>query len=113
MQSMFAKMKSDFKSLSDALQSGDLSDAQTAYATLQKDMPAGSANSSSNPLSAIGTALQSGNIAGAQQAFAALQQTHGGHHHHHGGASSTTATTDTTDPTDTDGTSGTNLSAIA
>ncbi len=98
-QSSFSKVKSDYKSLAEALNSGNLSDAQQAYASLQKDLPAKSQSSattapgSSDPLSALGSALQAGNLSGAQQAMAALQQAHGAHHHRHHRASSDGANT--------------------
>jgi len=98
----------DFKSLADALQSGDLSGAQTAFASLLALFPsssslansqtqsagASSASSSSNctssitnGLSALGQALQSSDLTGAQNDFSklvqAIQSIGGGHHHHH------------------------------
>jgi len=117
-QSSFQQQRSEFKQLSQALQSGDLGAAQKAYTALTQ----GATNSSSSlnqnsPLAqdfqAIGKALQSGDINGAQTAFAQLQKdataaassqsqqaqgnsrAHRGHHHHHGGGSSdsTSATT--------------------
>jgi hypothetical protein len=87
--------RSAFQQLGQALQSGDLGAAQTAFSLLTQNAP--SSTSQSNPLaqdvSAIGQALQSGDLKGAQTAFAKLQQDaqsqgpqrahHGGHHHHH------------------------------
>jgi hypothetical protein len=113
----FQRVRKDFAALKTSLASGDLTAAQNAFTTLQKDMQAiGQAQSSqqtatttaspgSSPLdtdlAAIGTALQNGDVQGAQSAFATLQkdmqqmrQTQGGqqaqrahhhHHHHHGG----------------------------
>jgi hypothetical protein len=90
----FQQIKSDFQALSTALQSGDLSGAQQAYASLQKDAPglfqtASTQNAAStNPLEAalnnIGTALQSGDITAAQQAFSSLQAAQPHRHRHHG-----------------------------
>lgn len=67
-----------------ALQSGDLSSAQQAYATLPPGLTGHSGTGHSghhggmNPftqgLSQLGQALQSGDVTSAQQAFAALQQ---------------------------------------
>jgi hypothetical protein len=92
---------SDFRSLAQALQSGDLGAAQQAWSSLQQDSPwvarassasAAGAATSGSPVAAalqlLGSALQSGDVAGAQQAFSSLQQAmqsghHGGHHHHH------------------------------
>jgi hypothetical protein len=91
----------DFQSLVSAISSGNLSQAQQAYATLTQLQTGNGTSSSSSTssassapqngfqqaLSQIGSDLQSGNITGAQQTLASLQQSHegGGHHHHHGG----------------------------
>ena len=101
-QSGVQQRAKDFTALQSALQSGDLSGAQTAFAALQQDNKSSSqtANSSGasgqssqvkNDFASLQTALQSGNIDSAQQAFATLQsdlqtagKAHkGGHHHHH------------------------------
>jgi hypothetical protein len=107
--SPYQKIKADMQALSAALQSGNLSSAQSAYATLEKDAPnlaaASQSASTTNPraqaLAALGTALQSGNLSQAQQAFNNLQQAmqgsssataavHGHHHHHHHASGSST-----------------------
>ena len=94
-QSNFKKVKSDFSQVGQDLQSGNLSQAQADFATLQKDLPQ---QSGQNPSGQIGQdftnlaqALQSGNLSQAQQAFSTTQndlqsagQAHH-HHHHHGG----------------------------
>ena len=88
-QLAFKTVRNDFRTLAQAIQSGNLTDAQQAYATLQKDLPANSSSTQSgtNPrdtaLAQIGQALQSGDITGAQQALSALQQGRHAHHHHH------------------------------
>jgi hypothetical protein len=96
----FQQIQSDFKSLTSALQSGDLNGAQQAYAALKKDAPelfqnnsATSTNPLANALSALGSALQSGNLTGAQTAMSSLQQAVRGHHHHHRDDDSATAIT--------------------
>ena len=83
-----------FQQLAQALQSGNLTNAQQAFGTLT--------NSSSNSgllslqlkqsLNALGSALQSGNLSGARNAYSSVQQslqnsTPMAHHHrpHHGG----------------------------
>jgi hypothetical protein len=98
--SAYKQSASDFKALAQALQSGDLSGAQQAFAALQQDSPwvsravagatpsGATSDGSASPLQALGKALQSGDIAGAQQAFAAVQQARGGHHGHHHDAAS-------------------------
>jgi hypothetical protein len=75
-----AQVQSDLLALSTALKSGSLTNAQQAFATLQKDAPSlvpTGAASPSNPLSstltAVGTALRQGNVSGAEQAFASFQ----------------------------------------
>ena len=98
----------DFKSIANALQSGDLSTAQSAFASLLQTFPnssspvnnltqnaatvsatgsSNSANSVSSDLSALGQAIQSGDLTGAQNDFSKLmrdmQSIGGGHHHHH------------------------------
>ena len=99
-QTGFQQQIQDFKALASALQSGDLSAAQTAFAAFQKDIqgnsqsPQAAALSDSNSqlgkdFQALQSALQSGDLSSAQQAFATLQQdlktTHHHHHHHHSG----------------------------
>jgi len=93
-QKQFQQVRQDFATLAQALQTGDLSTAQQAYAALQKDLPnsSGAASPSgaatpNSPLAKLGQALQSGDLPGAQQAFAAMQQARHGHHHHHATAS--------------------------
>jgi hypothetical protein len=108
--------RADFSQLADALNSGDLSGAQSAFSALQQLQPGrfGAASSSgttgtngqnatgaSNPISTdiatLSKALQSGDLSAAQTAFQKLQQdmsaAHQGHHHHHhkraGGVDST------------------------
>jgi hypothetical protein len=100
--------KQDFGQLVSALQSGNLSAAQSAFASFSQS--AGSQLDPNSPftqaINQIGQDLQSGNISAAQQTLSSLQQSSGahhahGHHHHGGGApptdSSSTSTTD--DPT--------------
>jgi soluble cytochrome b562 len=113
-QSQIGQVQSDFQALGKALQSGNLTAAQQAYATLQQDLPASQSSSTptgNNPLSAIGQALQSGNLTAAQQAFAALRGHNHGHHHHGGG--SAVASSASTPASATTGTTGTSLNAVA
>ncbi|MGO9649080.1 MAG: hypothetical protein ACLPOO_13605 [Terriglobales bacterium] len=93
------QFQKEFQQLGQALQSGNLSAAQSDFATLQQNSASAStaSASSSNPLaqafSQLGKDLQSGNISAAQQDFATIQQdtqsqstpASGHHHHHHGG----------------------------
>jgi hypothetical protein len=81
-----SQFRQNFSALSQAIQSGNLADAQQAYATLTQSMPNNNPNSPfAQALAQIGSALQSGNIAGAQQALSTMQAH--GHHRHHGGGS--------------------------
>lgn len=83
-QNPFQEIKQDFSQLASALQSGNLTDAQSAYSNIQQ-LLGGNQNSSnsntgssgSNPIqndfAALGQALQSGNLTQAQSAFSQLQ----------------------------------------
>ena len=99
-QTHFSQARQDFKDLASALQSGDLSGAQTAFAAWQQVMQGGQAGTQQNAsqnggkqnqfaqdMAAVGKALQAGDLAGAKQAFAQLQQdmqaAGRGHHRHH------------------------------
>jgi hypothetical protein len=121
--------RQDFAQLANALQSGNLSGAQQAYAALQQAQGAQTASgtsTSNNPVTtdfaALGKALESGNLNGAQSAFSQLQTdiksaqgtqqgstgaaTAKGHHHHHHGRSepepsTTTSTSTSNTPTST------------
>ena len=96
-----ANLRDAFKSLAQALQSGDLQGAQQAFATIQSAWSArtdttqtsqntqptnGSNSTVQDAFNSLGKALQSGDLQGAQQAFGTLQSTfaaHRGHHRHH------------------------------
>jgi len=79
-----AKRSDDFTALQGALQSGNISGAQGAFAAFlqdaQKTAMAGSGSlfapgtQASNDLQALGGALRSANLAGARQAFSSLTQ---------------------------------------
>ena len=100
-QNSFQKFRQEFQQLGQDLQSGNLSAAQSDFATLQQLDPQSSSTSSTqstNPIvqafNQLSQDLQSGNISAAQQDYATLQQdfqnqasqAHGHHHHrHHGG----------------------------
>jgi len=74
----FAKIKQSFDDLGSALESGNLSDAKTALAELQKNAPK-QASDSSNPMSqkmdALSKAIDSGDVKAAQDAYADIKQT--------------------------------------
>jgi len=122
-QGTMQQRKLDFSQLAQALQQGDLTGAQKAFADLQSlsqpqsgsSSTSASSNTSSNGTSALaddfaalGKALQAGNLADAQSAFAKIQSdmkaNKGGHHHHHHGTSSASSSstgqssTSTTEP---------------
>ena len=90
MTNPYIQAKQDFLNLGKALQSGNLADAQQAFATLQQDATttaqsqgSQNSNSSSQAMKDLGDALQSGDLTAAQKAFAQLQKTGKGHGHHH------------------------------
>jgi DNA-binding FadR family transcriptional regulator len=83
-QNPFQEIKQDFQQLASALQSGDLSGAQSAYSNIQQLLGANSGSSASttssngpstlqNDFAALGQALQSGDLSTAQSAFSQLQ----------------------------------------
>lgn len=101
-QHKLQQFQQEFEQLGEDLQSGNLSAAQTDFATLQQMAPQGTSSTSSassNPLQQafqqLGQDLQSGNVSAAQQDYSNIQQdfqnmaqqAHG-HHHHHGGGNS-------------------------
>jgi len=83
LQPYFQTRQSDLKQLGQALGSGDLAAAQTAFnnvTTLGQSGPVANGTPFFKPqrdqdFDAIGTALQSGDLAGAQQAFSTLKST--------------------------------------
>lgn len=93
-------MQQEFQQLGKDLQAGNLSAAQSDFATLQQYAPQSSSTSSqsTNPVAQeftqLGKDLQSGNTTAAEQDFTAIQQDFQGHstqahgHHHHGAGSS-------------------------
>ncbi len=99
--SSFQQIQKEFQQLGQDLQSGNLSAAQSDFATLQKLVPKisqASSGQSSNPLlqdfAQLSTDLQSGNLSAAQQDYTNIQQAFQhfspssgaprGHHHHSG-----------------------------
>lgn len=112
-QNQFQQIKKDFSTLQASLSSGDLTTAQSAYATLTQDLQqaqagqqTGASTQISTDLAAVGTALQSGDLTVAQSDFETLtkdlqsaqqsqtgQQVYKGHHHHHHGGGSKPADT--------------------
>lgn len=101
-QNQQQQVQQEFEQLGQDLQSGNLSAAQSDFATLQQLVPQNSSTSSTqnnNPIAQafnqLAQDLQSGNLSAAQQDYSTIQQDmqsqsaqmHG-HHHHHGGGSS-------------------------
>jgi hypothetical protein len=104
-RSVESEMQQEFAQLGQDLQSGNLSAAQSDFATLTQLGPQSTSSSSSsssnsaasnNPMAQafaqLSKDLQSGNLSAAQQDFATIQQDmqsnavqSGGHHHHHRG----------------------------
>ncbi|MGO9542430.1 MAG: hypothetical protein ACLPN2_17760, partial [Terriglobales bacterium] len=83
LQSYFQTRRSDLQQLGEALSSGNLANAQTAYNSITtlgqsgpfKDGQPFISQQREQDFNAIGSALQSGDLAGAQQAFATLEST--------------------------------------
>jgi DNA-binding FadR family transcriptional regulator len=106
-QNSFRERRADFQQLAQALQSGNMTGAQQAFAALQQagsssgaqgqsSPPSGQSNPLANDFSTLGQALQAGDLSSAQKAFATLQQDMQGirqahHHHHHGGVQNAAA----------------------
>jgi hypothetical protein len=102
-QSRMQQFQTEFQQLGQDLQSGNISAAQSDFATLQQYAPQGSSSQSSNPIAQAfnqpSTDLQAGNTTAAQQDYANIQQDFQNqgtqsqsaqfhhHHHHHGGES--------------------------
>lgn len=112
MQSKIQQMQKEFQQLGQDLESGNLSAAQSDFATLQQMSPQSSSASStssesSDPIAQafaqLSQDLQSGNLSAAQQDFSTIQQDmqsatavpEGHHHHHHGGSSQESAISQT------------------
>ena len=100
-------LRQQFQQLVKSLNSGDLSGAQQAYASLTQAQGATQIDPNSpfgQALAQIGKSLQSGDLAGAQQALSSLKQqaasgTHHHHHHHHGSSSSASNSSNSTTST--------------
>ena len=94
------QLQQEIQQLGKDLSAGNLSAAQSDFATLEKDSPqatSAASSQSNNPIAQafqqLAKDLQSGNLSAAQQDFSTIQQDvqsqGGGHHHHgHGGSSS-------------------------
>jgi outer membrane protein assembly factor BamD (BamD/ComL family) len=108
MQSRMQSARKEFQQLGQDLQSGNMSAAQSDFATLQQMQPQSSSSASTsssstqstNPITLdfnqLATDLKAGNTTAAQQDYAKLQQDFQSqatqtqahhHHHHHGGGS--------------------------
>jgi hypothetical protein len=105
-QNKMKQIQQEFQQLGQDLQSGNLSSAQSDFATLQQLMPQNNSTSSAqsnNPIaqafSQLSKDLQAGNLSAAQQDYTTIQQDfqnqaaqmHGHHHHHGGGGSEASA----------------------
>jgi hypothetical protein len=108
--SNYQNYRQAFSQLTNALQSGNLGAAQSAYDTLASSPAAQGTGPLAQALQQIGQDLQSGDLADAQQALASLQQqqqAHGHHHHHHGGGisdpSNSTQNANASDPSNDSG----------
>jgi hypothetical protein len=104
LQSKAQQIQQEFQQLGQDLKSGNLSAAQTDFATLQSGLQQNNSSSTSqsnNPIvhdfAQLASDLKVGNLSAAQQDFTALQQSlntagtagaQGHHHHHHASDSS-------------------------
>jgi outer membrane protein assembly factor BamD (BamD/ComL family) len=113
-QSPYQNFKQEFQQLGQALQSGNLTQAQSDFAALQPSSGQSTATSTQTNASPIATAfqqlsqdLQSGNLTAAQQDYSTIQQDfqqqaasgasgHAHHHHHHSGGSQDSSSTQNT-----------------
>ncbi len=120
--STIQKDRQAFNQLANALQSGDLTAAQSAYNTLASSPMAQGNSPFAQAIQQIGQDLQSGDassLADAQKVMSSLQQARGHHHHHHGGGgevsgSSNSSTASGTNPPNPDGDGDTDgISSIA
>ena len=111
----FQQRNDAMNSLDQALSSGDLTGAQSAFSALQSlapqggKAPGGSDSPFAKDMAAVSSALQSGDMATAQSAFATLKQdmaAHKGSHHHHGGSQGAQASGPTDASTTTTSVSG-------
>ena len=118
-QAQFKQTRADFQAIAAALQSGDLTQAQQAFAQLQKDNPrlaqalTAASSASDSPrladLKSLAAALKSGDVSGAKQAFAQLQrdtQAVAGKHHHHQAAAAAAPASGTDSDGDNDNSTG-------
>lgn len=96
MQTNMQQVRQEFQQLGQDLESGNLSAAQTDFATLQQLVPQSTSSTQSNnsiaqAFNQLAQDLQSGNLTAAQQEYATIQQDFQNqgsqvhHHHHHGG----------------------------
>ncbi|MGO8763999.1 MAG: hypothetical protein ACLQSR_02555 [Limisphaerales bacterium] len=119
-QNVGGQFVQDFQAIGSALQSGNLSTAQSALAAFQQDLQGNSQTTSSQPFGTntkansdyqnLVTSLQSGDLTNAKQDFTSLQtdlksasaasSAHKGHHHHHS-FSATDSTATASNPTAT------------
>jgi len=89
-QSDFQQRRNSFEQIAQALQAGDLTQAQQAFSALTQNAPnSGEAPNGSikDDFNTLGQALQSGDLDSARKAFATIQQDlqklGQAHHHHH------------------------------
>lgn len=98
LQSTNQQQRTEFQQLTQAIQSGNLSNAQQAFSALTNSATASGLQSVqlTEDLSKLGSALQSGSLSSARQAYSSVQQNLqnsnpvAAHHHrpHHGGGGS-------------------------
>ena len=118
LQNVNQQRRAEFQQLTQALRSGNLTNAKQAFGILARSASGSGLQSLhlTQDLNALGSALQSGNLTGARQAYSAVQQILqssnplAAHHHraHHGEAGSHLLTSGFPDSTGTSGSSTAN-----
>jgi hypothetical protein len=122
LQNVNQQRRTEFQQLTQALQSGNLNNAQQAVSALTKSTTSSGLQSVklTQDLNTLGSALQSGNLTSARDAYSSVQQSLqtsnplAAHHHrpHHGGGGSQLLTSGFPDSTSSSGSSATDQSDV-
>jgi hypothetical protein len=71
-----ANRRDAYSQMSSALQSGDIDDAKSAYATLVRNAPPGASMQPGGPMAQLGKALATGDLTAAQSTWSTIVQNH-------------------------------------
>lgn len=106
-----------YKQMGSAMQSGDLSSARSAYATMVRNAPPGASMQAGSPFAQLGKALATGDMSGAQSAWNTMVQDRLGNGSNGGTVQPGPVSTAPVDPvastSSTGGVSGTTLNVTA